>query len=159
MVILLLDTLLSSLASIILPNQWWRNFNLKLHPANCHYILILSLGIFSTRQNTGSRMGAGMLTLARNCTLASPPLFRLIWSLHPFQMASDLCISYIGLILTPSYWWQLWWSYGTAYAPNSLVHLTVTSSNITLALNSLPKTKICVLILPISVHVLLTFYG
>ncbi len=82
-------------------------------------------------------MGRRMNTLGRNHIWASPHPFHLIRYLSPFWMASNLGVSFMQSDKIPQYWRALWLSHGTACALPSPVHLAVTSSNLTLVLNSL----------------------
>jgi hypothetical protein len=133
----LLKTLLLLSASTTLLNHRWKKSNSKLHPANCHYVLIHSFGGTSTKWNMVSPMDMRMMTLGRNHIRASPYPFHLSQYLPPYQTVSNLWISFTQMDQIPQYWQALWLSLGTVWAPLSPVHLTVTSSNPTLVSNSL----------------------
>ncbi len=133
----LLDTLPLLLASTTLLSSRWKSSNSKLHPANCHYILIHSFGGTSTKRSMVSPMDVRVMTLERNHKRDSPRTFHLSQYLPPYQTASNLCTSFTLMVQTPQYLPVLWISLGTVCAPLSSVHRTVTPSNPTLVSNSL----------------------
>ncbi len=103
----LLDTLPLLLASTTLLSHWWKSSISKLHPANCHYILIHSFSGTSTKWSTVSPMDVRMMTLERKHIRGSPHPFHLSPYLLPYQTASNLCIFFTQMDQIPQYWQAL----------------------------------------------------